>query len=319
MPKLSKFRRLWSEVKTQQLAPTSKQIGQPWADEYRQKEFSTGNLLEVFHENTKLNVQPDIKDNRSFARYNAPRYQYLQSNVPEHPDRERIDLPKPRSLDVPLSDVLANRRTTREMTGDPLTLREISTVLQHTCGVTEKQEYKIEGMHELDDETTDRYLRAYPSGGGLYPVRPYFLVPNAPEGLDRGVCYYVPEKHCLRVIKRDPELPERIEADGLFAVSEKGADPADSGITLLLTARFWRSMAKYGPRAYRLILQESGHIVQNASLAAEALGFVSTPLGTYNDGPLNEYLDVNGVDEAVIYAVTVGRKPAEQNDAATSK
>jgi len=321
MAKNNQFRQLWSEVKTQRFAPTERRIGRTWLEEFQRKEFETGNLLEVFHENTKLNRKRDIKETTSLLQFSeSPRYKYLQMNAPEYPHREKVDLPDPASVDVSLGTVVRNRRAKREMTGEPLTRQELSTFLYYTCGVTERRDVDVSGMGSPEDETAEQCLRAYPSGGGLYPVRPYLLITNPCEELDRGLYFYTPDKHALRVIKRDPELPERIEADsGLFRTFPGTANPVDAGVTLVLTAQFWRSMIKYGLRSYRLVLQESGHVAQNALLAAEGQGFAATPLSTYNDDPLNEYLEVNGVDEAVVYSVAVGRDASGRNGSANNR
>lgn len=319
MAKNNQFRQLWSEVKTQRFAPTERRIGRTWLEEFQRKEFETGNLLEVFHENTKLNRKQDVKETASLLRFaESPRYKYLQMNAPEYPHREKINLPDPASVDVSLETVIRNRRARREMTGEQLSTEELSTLLYYTCGVTERREVEVPGMNGLEDETTEQHLRAYPSAGGLYPVRAYLLLTNPPGELDRGLYFYTPEKHALRVIKRDPDLSERIEDDeGLFRTFEGTANPCEAGVTLVLTAQFWRSMIKYGPRAYRLVLQESGHLVQNAMLVAESQGLAATPLSTYNDDPLNEYLEINGVDEAVIYSVAVGRDGSEPSESPT--
>ena len=65
---------------------------------------------------------------------------------------------------------------------------------------------------------------------------------------------------------------------------------------------------KYGERGYRFLLLEAGHIAQNLLLAAEADGMGGVAIGGFLDDPLNDLLDLDGVEEAVVYMVLAGQK-----------
>ena len=70
---------------------------------------------------------------------------------------------------------------------------------------------------------------------------------------------------------------------------------------------FWRTRFKYGLRGYRFALIEAGHVAQNLLLTATALRLGSVPLGGLFDRRIDELLDLDGVNESVLYAVSVGR------------
>jgi SagB-type dehydrogenase family enzyme len=73
---------------------------------------------------------------------------------------------------------------------------------------------------------------------------------------------------------------------------------------------FWRTRFKYGLRGYRFALLEAGHVVQNVLLACTALGLAAVPVGGFYDRPVDALLGADGVNESVVYAVSLGR-PAE--------
>jgi len=83
-----------------------------------------------------------------------------------------------------------------------------------------------------------------------------------------------------------------------------------AGLVLFVTAVFWRSRFKYGLRGYRFSLLEAGHVGQNALLDAWSLGLAAVPVGGVYDGRVEELHGVNGVDESLVYVLSVGRRAA---------
>jgi len=58
---------------------------------------------------------------------------------------------------------------------------------------------------------------------------------------------------------------------------------------------------------YRYILQEAGHIGQDAYLVSEALGMKCCALGGTRDENLEKLIDIDGVTESVVYALALGK------------
>ena len=86
-------------------------------------------------------------------------------------------------------------------------------------------------------------------------------------------------------------------------------DPAlveGASALVVITGMFWRARFKYGVRGYRFALLEAGHVVQNAVLAAAALGLPALPVGGFYDRRLDALVGADGLDEASVYALLIG-------------
>ena len=79
-----------------------------------------------------------------------------------------------------------------------------------------------------------------------------------------------------------------------------------AGIVIVLTGVFGRSKIKYGERAYRFVLFEAGHAMQNICLTGTVFGLGTCPVGGFVDDNMNDLLNIDGIEEAALYAVTVG-------------
>jgi nitroreductase len=55
-------------------------------------------------------------------------------------------------------------------------------------------------------------------------------------------------------------------------------------------------------------LVESGHIAQNFYLLSVATNLSCCAIGGYFDDALNKLLDIDGVNETVLYALAIGEK-----------
>lgn len=251
---------------------------------------------ERYHEASKLDAPTRRRLRESTARF-AEVACANTSPRPDYPKAETVDLPPVDDLDADLWDALDGRRSVREFTGEGLSRESLAALTAGAFGTSEERRWTHDGRARRKE------LRRYPSAGGLYPVEAYVLLFEGSD-LESGLYYYVPGEHALRALDRERDPGEHV--DSLFATLGDRSDLASAGAAFVFTAAFERTRAKYGPRGYRFVLQESGHAAQNLQLVASALGLGSVPWGGYRDGPLNEYLGVDGVTEAVVYAVFVG-------------
>lgn len=273
-------------------------------EDFRDKEFRTDDLAELFHENTKYTENSHRSDVSTISLFVTDEtMQFVQTERRnDYPGRETVDLPEPASeLEIDLGTALSRRRSRRAYDGRPITLQDLSTLLGLGVGVNA----------ELAGNVGSRPARTYPSGGGLYPVETYLAVINGGPDLDDRLYYYVAEEHALRVL--DGNVTETI--DEAFEPPAEMA-PTDSAVCLLFTGAFWRTYAKYGPRGYRFVLQESGHAGQNVQLVADALGYGSVPIAAVHEDEINDCLGVDGVDEGLVYAMFVG-SPVQQSAGAS--
>jgi SagB-type dehydrogenase family enzyme len=207
--------------------------------------------------------------------------------VKRHDGLARLALPAPASPRARLDELLQGRRSVREFGCGSMNLAQLSGLLHSGYGVTRA-------------ERGGPSLRAVPSGGALYPLELYVLAAQV-EKLEPGLYHFDPLEHDLERV-RGAEAREDLLGSMIFRdVAEQAA------AVVVVTAMFWRTRFKYGLRGYRFALLEAGHVVQNLLLAAVAYALGGVPIGGFYDRALASALGVDGVDEAPVYAVCVGR------------
>ena len=79
-----------------------------------------------------------------------------------------------------------------------------------------------------------------------------------------------------------------------------------ANLVVFIAAVFDRTLRKYGPRGYRYILLEAGHVAQSICLLAQEAGLASLCVGGYLDGDLNAVLELEATEESVVYCIGVG-------------
>lgn len=269
-------------------------------EEFKHRALGTSDVAELFHENTKQQPGIDPRLNQSVSVFGESPLDYVQANLtPDYRGHEAISLPPPPNQPYhPTLQTIRTRRTPRGFIDDEVSTETISMLLSMAFGIT--------GRVIIGDES--KPLRAYPSAGGLYPVEVYLVI-RAGTDIRPGAYYYAPDPHHLRRLKD-------FHAESFFDCFVDAPTISVASMIVVLTGAFWRSKAKYGPRGYRYILQESGHMAANLGLAAETLGLATIPLGGYYDQPLNQWLELDGVDEAVVYPVAIGSPESGGSDAA---
>ena len=87
---------------------------------------------------------------------------------------------------------------------------------------------------------------------------------------------------------------------------------AQAPAVFVMTAVFARTQWRYEfPRAYRVVLLDAGHLCQTFCLVATALGLAPFCTAALADSLLEQTLGLDGINESVIYACGVGRRPGE--------
>jgi SagB-type dehydrogenase family enzyme len=250
--------------------------------------------FELYHERSKQR-RHDLEFNRRIhlINSNADFHRVIARAFKGYPGASLMKLPTIQLADGPAFErVVALRRSIRRFTGEPLTIDELARLLYLGNGLT--------GSLDATEGEVKQPLRAAPSGGALFPVEIYAVV-TAVEDVEPGVYHYAVDRHALELIR-----PGRF-VDVLAQATSDGATFSQAAVTFVLTGIFGRSHFKYGERAYRFALLEAGHICQNVLLAATALNLGAVAVGGFVDEEINELLDLDGVDEAVIYLTAAGR------------
>lgn len=183
-----------------------------------------------------------------------------------------------------LEQTILKRRSTREYTGDTLTLSELKALLDFT--------YQ---PHHYVDHGLDQH----PDYFDLSLLETFIAVSNV-QGLDEGCYYYAPDVQELRQIRFKNF---RKELHFLCLWQNLGRDAA---AVVFHTADLSNAINRYGDRAYRYLHLDSGHLGQRLNLAAIRLGLGVSGIGGFFDDMVNEVLGIP-VDEAVIYITTLGK------------
>ena len=203
-----------------------------------------------------------------------------------YPRLPQIRLPKPKLGNFSLEKAILKRESNRNFSGKPIKLEELSALLYYGAGII-----KGEG---------DSSRRAYPSGGARYPLEVYPLVFNV-ERLNPGVYHYNIKNHNLELLLDDKEDLEN--SKNAFY----GNFISKSSVIFVISMIPWRSQMKYGNFALKVGLIEAGHLAQNVYLLASALELKCCALGGFQEKPIHQLLDIDGVTEIGVYAVAVGK------------
>ncbi|MEM3415343.1 MAG: SagB/ThcOx family dehydrogenase [Saccharolobus sp.] len=258
-------------------------------------------LSELYHENTKLRrYQKEVSISTQI--FSTP--EMLASTSLAAPKRSGKKVPLPKndlSLNENVGDVLRTRRSIREFGKNSISIMDLSKLLYYTNGITERLQYKLQFR---DVETkVDLPLRASPSGGALYPIDIYVAVLNV-QNITRAIYFYDVEDHSLVLINEEVEKL----ISSFVPFSQETSSIKDSCLIIMFVANFFRTKLKYGERGYRYVLQESGHMAQNVYIASTALKLAAVAVDGFYDDEINSILGVDGVEEAIVYAVVVGNQ-----------
>lgn len=245
-------------------------------------------LSEIYHENTKMwpaliASGPQVSEHDKYA---------MARSYKLYPWLPQIALPRLTDCALPgmsLAEALAARRSIRQYTGGTVTTEQLSLLLHYSYG----ENYTPPGPY-------GQRFRTAPSGGGLYPLEIYSAV-FAAEGVSPGLYHYNVPQHGLELLQSGDTRDEVLS----FTFGNEAV--AGAAVVFLVTAVFRRNQIKYGPRGYRLILLDAGHLMQNLLLAATALGLGACSLGGFFDDRLNAFVGADGVDESGVYIGVVGQ------------
>ena len=174
-----------------------------------------------------------------------------------------IKLPEPKiSGKVSLEETISKRRSDRGFHTQELTLDQISQLLWAAQGITDK------GWG----------FRAAPSAGSLYPLTLYVIKSD-------GVFKYLPDGHKLIQTSKEDKRPSLVRAS--LGQSYIGEAP----LVIVVAGNFRITEAKYGQRAYRYINMEVGHVAENISLQAVALGLSDVTICAFWDDVVAKVLE----------------------------
>jgi SagB-type dehydrogenase family enzyme len=246
---------------------------------------------EWYHEASKVSPTQIGRQVAGAARLEAtPELQLSMTRAVRRLSLPQHALPQARQAVFSLWQAIAERRSCRRFSDEPIDAGALAALLEAGYGVT----------HALDALP----LRAVPSGGALYPLELYIAALRV-EAIGPGLYHFDPLRRSLAIVR------DQLSPDDVASLSTYPEIVCGSAAVIFVAAVFGRTRFKYGVRGYRFALLEAGHLGQNVLLAATALGLGAVPLGGYYDRPTDEFLGLDGVNEATLYTLAVGNAAAE--------
>ncbi len=187
-----------------------------------------------------------------------------------------------RPITSELLQTIQKRRSVRQFQEGQIPSTQLSGLLEATYGVGENGHWSV------------------PSGGSMYPLDLYLIIPNNRQVLRRGTYRWDPEKHEVSVMSdKSPTmwLTKVFNTKGLLE---------HAAVVLCVATNLRRVSSKYANRAYRLALLEAGHAAQNAYLycAEQDIGIVE--YGGFCDEALTRELGLHLPHEIVVTTLIVG-------------
>ncbi len=185
--------------------------------------------------------------------------------------------------EISVEQAIRQRRSVREFGPDTLALTEISQLAWAAQGVTDPAQG----------------YRAAPSAGATYPIEIDFLITGS-DVVEDGIYRYQVENHAL--VRRMTGDRRR----EVYAVALEQNAILQAPVLMLVSGRLARTEARYGERAPRFMYMEAGHVAQNVSLQATALGIDLVVIGAFRDAELGRVLQLE-TGEQPLYILPLGK------------
>lgn len=188
----------------------------------------------------------------------------------------------PRSNNSDILDAIHKRQSVRQFQDGQIPGNKLSGLLEATYGVGENGHWSV------------------PSGGAMYPLDLYLIVPGDNQTLPRGIYRWNPEKSDVTIISdKDPNV-------WLAKVFNAKALLGHAACILCIAANLKRSASKYANRGYCHILLEAGHAAQNVYLfcAEQDIGVVE--YSGFCDEAMARELGLRFPDEVIITTLIIG-------------
>jgi SagB-type dehydrogenase family enzyme len=195
-----------------------------------------------------------------------------------------IKLPSPITHGkLSLEQAISKRRSVRRFQAEPLTLEQLSQLLWSAQGIT-----------------GSGGRRAAPSAGATYPLEVFIVIgEHGTEKLAAGLYHYDAGNHCLS-LHQTGDLSQKL-ADTALGQSSIAKCP----VVMVICAIHPRTAYRYGRRGERYVHMEVGHVGQNVSLQAVALGLGTVMIGAFEDEEVRKALKL---EEQIkpLYIIPVG-------------
>ncbi len=188
------------------------------------------------------------------------------------------DLPSPARGGRLLGDILACRKSIRQYTPEPVSLEQMSTMLN--CA------YEADRTHWPTEHVAGLSLT-------------FLILAFRVAGLERGVYTYEPQRHGVYFSKAAPSSKN---ASALFVQSEF----ADAPLVLWIAGNLGAAVARNGGFGHRQLLLRAGAAAHRLWMAAMATGLSGCIVAGVVPGAAREQLGLDGYKQASLLALAVG-------------
>jgi len=195
----------------------------------------------------------------------------------------KLPPPNPRGK-ISVEEAISKRRSVRRFRAQPLSLAQLSQLLWSAQGIT---------------GTGGR--RSAPSAGATYPLEIFVAIgEHSIETLAAGIYHYDVGNHSLS-LHMSGDLRQKL-ADTALGQSFISKCPVD----MVVCALHARTAYRYGRRGERYVHMEVGHVGQNVSLQAAALGLATVMVGAFEDEEVGKVLKL-GNQIKPLYIIPIGK------------
>ena len=249
-----------------------------------------------YHFSTKIQEYSTREEDRRYFEKNL-KGKKGPSLYKTYPGRARTRLLGSSGPERPFFATLMHRTTTREFSGEPISLKQFSRIVNTTWG--RESYYPTKAFGRL-------LHKASPSAGARHPIEMYVIVNNV-EGIPQGLHHYSVNDDSLELLKAGDLREMCVE----YCAGQDWVRQASA--VFFMTAVVARTQWKYrDPRAYRALLLDTGHLSQTFLLTSTALALGAFCIGIIADLLIEKDLGLDGVNETALFAVGVGR-PAKKS------
>jgi SagB-type dehydrogenase family enzyme len=150
------------------------------------------------------------------------------------------------------------------------------------------------------------YYRSAASAGALYPTEMY-VASCGTDDLEDGLYHFAIHRHGLHPLRQGDF------ASHILAITQAQEDRAPK-LTFFLTAILFRSAWKYRTRSYRYHLLDTGHVVENLTLALRAHNRAVSLFYDFDDQRVNHFLGIDETREVTLAVAHVfGSEPVPES------
>lgn len=185
-----------------------------------------------------------------------------------------------------IEQVILRRGSTRRFAREPLSLSQLSTMLQRTTGAI-----SADFLEPPEAKLNDLYL-----------------VVNAVEGIPSGAYVYRPDRQALELLRQGSF---RREAGHLGLMQDI---PADASVDVFFLTDLRSILQRFGNRGYRAAQLEAGLIGGRLYLAAYAQRLGASGL-TFFDDEVTRFFSPHAADKSVMFLVALGKSARRRAEA----